>query len=896
MQEELRAHLDQRADDLMRSGLTPEEARRRARDEFGSVERYKEELRESRLLTRAAVMPGQLWREFLVAGRRLAATPVFTMFGVASLALGLGTTTAVYSVMYTVLWPSSGIAAVDRMAYLMVTRSRPSWQFVVSRGDFDAVRGSASSFSSVMAWTSFAMPYVDGPVGEVLDGEAVSGDAFATLGVSAKLGRALTPDDDRPGAAAVVVLSDHFWRKQLNADPSVVGRTVRIGDRPYVVVGVAPRSFLGLRPPLLSTYRSAWVPLEALRQHSTGLPKVLDPNDHAVEALSVAGRLAPGRSVAQASAELAALGARLDEAYPKYPQVDAKGTRAAVASPRRWSAERVDVAIANSTQPQMAFLVVGLVGLVLLVACTNLANLTLARGSARQHEFSVRRALGASRGRLIREQVVESFILAAAGGALALGVARALLAAVASYIPLGFRMEVDSTLAPGVTVAAGLGLVLTLLVFGLWPAWQLTRADVRQALAGDAGGAGAIRWRTRRGLISGQVAISAAFLLVAAMCVRAIARDAGSDPGLDVDRLALSTINFALHKRDEGRARQTMDRVLELAHEQTDIEAVAFAGGLPFGILAPQAPLTTPGRPIALAGEKLPWVYVVSGSPSLLGVLGVPVLRGRGFDDRDAVGSEPVIVLSEQAAKTAFGATDVIGRQVSLGGDSSASDDFNLTSANGPLTVIGIARDTDVPVAGMRRGAVVYLPLTQHYRPYITVVARCRTSPTGVAGLLRLLIRRADPDLVPGTSGTALFLMAGPAFVIRVFAEIASALGLVALVLAMAGLYGVLSHLVARRTREMGVRLALGATPARISRMVLGDGSRPVVVGLVLGYLVGTAARVIAQQMMQQPVSAIDPLAFSLVPVPLALAAFLASYLPARRASRVDPNVALRNL
>jgi predicted permease len=894
MQEELRVHLEQRADDLARSGLPLEEARRRARVEFGSVERYKEELRESRPLTRAALLPGQLWRELVLASRRLVAAPVFTVFGVVSLAIGLGTTTAVYSVMYTVLWPSSGLGDARSLAYLMAPRrSGASWQSVVSRGDFEDLRASSKSFSSLTAWTTFFRPYVDGAFGETLDGEAVTGNAFATVGVSAQLGRPLTPDDDRPGAAAAVMLSDHFWRQTLNADPSVVGRMVRIGGHPFQVVGVAPRSFLGFGPPRFSSYTSAWMPLEALRLFSSTVPKTLDPREHSVERLSVVGRLAPGRTVREASAELMAIAGRLDAAFPKYLVVDSQGTLAAAPTPRGWSAEQVDVAIASVYETQAPFLIVGLVGLVLLVACTNLANLTLARGSARQHEFSVRRALGASRGRLIREQLIESLLLGTAAGALALGVARGLLVAVASNMPLGFRVEIDTALAPGVTIAAGIGLVLALLVFGVWPALQLTRNDVRTGLAGDGGGTGPIRWRTRRSLISAQVAISASFLLVAAMCVRAILPDGSPGPGVDVDRLALSQVDFAMHQQDESRARHTMARIEELAHGQAGIESIAFADGMPFGLRASQAALTTPDDVAGGATAQAPWTYVISGSPSLLRVLGVPVLAGRGFEDRDAAGTQPVVILSEAAAKRVFGTTDVLGRQIALTGDSFSLD---VTTASGPLTVVGVARDTDVAVAGTRKGTVVYVPLAQHYRPYLFVVARARTEPAGVAGLLRLLIRGADPDLVPGVSGTALLLTAGPAMAVKMLGGIALGLGMLALVLAMAGLYGVLAHLVARRRREMGIRMALGATASRISRMVLRDGYRPVVVGLFVGFLVGTAARLAFVRSVPKPIAAVDPLAYLLVPIPLALAAFLACYLPARRASRVDPNVALRDL
>jgi predicted permease len=887
LSDEVRAHIEHRADDLVRGGLPRDEALRRARVEFGAIEAYKEECRDASGPMSLTVLGSQIWREGIVAARRLRATPVFTAFAVLSLAVGLGVTIAFYSIMSVVLWPTSALDAPDRLVVLKAGRTI-DWGFSTSRGDFDELRAAQTTMESVAGWTVVNASFIDGQVAERFRGEAVTGNAFDTLGIRMTSGRPIRPSDDRPDSPAVLVLSHAFWARQLRADPSVIGRVVRLSGQPFEVIGVADRSLVNIGRPDLDG-RTGWIPLEALRRFSTTTPSALNPHGRRAEALSAIGRLRADRTVEEAKAEIAAIGARLDAVYPIKEPVDPASNKGGRDLPRQWSVVRADAAFSTSDLT-LAWLLVALVALVLLVACTNLANLMLARGSARRQELAVRRALGASRWRLVREQVVESALVAAAGGLAAIAVIRGVLLVAASQIAPGVQFHLETDLAPGVIVAGALALGMTLVVFGLWPALYLTRHDPRAALAGDAG-TGAIRWRTRRSLIVGQVTISAGFLLFAVMSIRAIGNETRRDAGnIDVDRLAMARFGFREEGWSEARARHAVDRVLELARAQSGVEAAAVTSGFPIGFTY-DAALSTPAAPFQPEKVDYPHARFISATPPIFRVLGLPVVEGRAFDERDAAGAVRVALLSEAAAKSIFGMSRAVGRQILLRVQTTQT----VTTVSDPTMVVGVVRDATDDARGGRNSAV-YVPFAQQFMTTLDVVVRTAGDPEDLLVPLRTVVRQADPDLFAERSVTGVYRLDPGRWGLRYFGAIASLLGLVALVLAMVGLSGVLSHLVARRTREMGVRMALGATQSGIARMVLGDGIRPVVAGLILGIPTGLIGWFSFSPMARLPTSALDLPMFALVPVSLILAAMVACYLPARRASRVDPNVALKDL
>ena len=644
LHEEIRQHLERRAGDLVRAGLAPDEAARQARVEFGRLEAYKAEVRDIAGPPRPIARIFECGRALQYAARRLRRAPVFTTFAVLSMAIGLGVTTAFYAFMHVVLWPTSGLTDPARLVQLS-GRSAAGGDTIVyggytaiAREDFEQFRAAQSTMASVGAWTTFSQPFVAGNVAERFFGEAVSGGTFAMLGVRMAFGRAITADDELEDAEPVIVLAYAFWKRHFYGDPSVVGRVVRLGQLDCRIIGVAPKAFSTAGRPEFEG-PMGWVPLELLRQFPGG-------SSVGPDGLTVYGRLASGRTIEQANAEVRAISANLDRAYPQ--QASSGGPVA-----RNWSVvPSVDMLRSFAGQ---AWSLVALIGLVLAVACTNLANLVLARGSAHQHELAVRQALGASRRQLVLELCAESVWLAMAAGALALGVTRVLLVAVVAQLPPGQRFNISTALSPDVLAAAGIALVVSVAVFGLWPALQLTRRDVRTALVADAGTGGAIRWRTRRWLIVAQVAIAAAFVTVAATCVRAALTTAVAQTGsFDLDHLATVRLSFNDTGWSEGRSQMAVRQLTTLLHADPRIRAAAITTGVPISATWP-AQLAAPDMPFPSEQDSRPTVGLISTTPELFGVLGLNVIRGRAFAEQDAAGTGPVALISETTAGEMLG-------------------------------------------------------------------------------------------------------------------------------------------------------------------------------------------------------------------------------------------------
>jgi len=605
-------------------------------------------------------------------------------------------------------------------------------------------------------------------------------------------------------------------------------------------------------------------------------------------------------TVEAASSELWRLAAAVDVERPR------RVSGASGSGSRLWLAKSVLlIAEEGNIVRRFGYVIIGLVALVLVVACTNLSNLLLARGAVRRQDFAVRRALGASRWRLVREQLAESGLVALAGAAGAIVVILALRLLWNGDIPIGQNRAVPITpgLSPTAVAAATCALLLSLIVFGLEPALQLSRVqDVRSQLADGSGGMGAPRTRRHGLLLRWQVAISTGFFVIAILCVRHTVAEALHDPGIDLDRLAVGTIDLATLQMDDfsdlatltwdaTRVRRTVDRIIEETAKEHALVAASVSTGLPFG--TPAGSLlavlhrTDAGSAKAREGEKMP---AVAATPSIFLTLGVPITKGRGFDKRDDEAAKPVIVLSEHAARTMFGTTDAVGRQLTL-----TVVVRGRRASSGTATVIGIARDTDVGQLFLRND-LVYVPLAQQLSSLVTLTGRARGDADQAVAAVRAVVRRVDSDLPVQRAGTARVVLTGPSVFLRTIGILALSLGGVTLLLAMVGLYGIQSLIVAHRTREMGIRVSLGATPANIKKMVLKEGYRPVIEGLLIGLFIGLAGRTIVRSYLVTNLSVVDPWMLFLAPIPVLFATFFACYLPAHRAALVDPNVALRTL
>jgi predicted permease len=842
-------------------------------------------------------LTGTIARDLRLGARRLLHAPLFTLFAIVSLAVGVAATTAVYSLLQAAIWPATGVP--DDPGVVVVAGRTESgferWRAVMSRADYADLRAQQMSLSAVAASGSTTHALTVDGVTTYQWSEVVTGSYFDVLGAGALMGRTLIASDDAADAPSVMVISEAFWRRALHEDPRIVGRVVRYGHQPFTIVGVAAPGFGGLTKLEGPQRRTdVWIPMSAAGRLGAAFPPAID---RAQRRLAVIGRIAAGQSVDRASAELASIGARLDAAYPG-GRIDAGGRSSP--PPRDWSARTLAAATAV---PQAVYVaagaIVGLVGLVLIVASTNVANLTLARGSARTAELAIRRTLGASRTRLVGELIAESTIVGLVGGAAALLGTQSLIDVIGNGISIAgatVAERFDPRLDWRVFMFASAGVFIAFIVSGLVPALRLTRSERTGMLGRHASGAGTRRWRGQRRLILAQVAISTALLLVAALGVSMVSASARQDVGFEMDRLAMGVVIFRGPAWDDARARATLDRLTSELAQEPAIDKVAVAFGFQIGPRSASFVTAAPegGQPdMRQGGVNL---YFVPGSPNLLSTIGVPIVGGRGLTERDAAGAPPVAVVSERAARLLFGTTAVIDRPIVWRGALNMVD----RTTTSRLTIVGVARDTATGSNATRNDGVIYVPVSQHpltpVPPYVIVRHGEDLGGSAAAMLVQAAIRRTAPDLPITGGGTAMQVLAEQLLAWRTVSLVATALGAIASLLTLVGLYGVLAHVVARRTREMGVRLALGATRRQLIGLVLREGLRPVAMGIALGLFAGIVLRVVTGSWFAGAPPANEPVVFAVVAAGLFLAGTAACLVPARRASRVDPNVALRDL
>jgi macrolide transport system ATP-binding/permease protein len=695
----------------------------------------------------------------------------------------------------------------------------------------------------------------------------------------------------------VAVIDERMWRRRFDGRADIAGQTIRMAGREFEIVGVAPSGFHGVEfPNLVPTV--IWVPLEAAAVVGAtgGIGVGADFHENREHRFLVGfGRLAPGRSIAQSQADLQVIARRLDETFPIGVDLP-RNQRSPPNISRPWTAlPAADRLVSEQADPsilRMASLTMVAVTLVLLVACTNLANLMLARGVAQKRDLAVRLALGASRWQVVREQLVESAIVAALGAGAALIAAR-LLTAYGSGITLRLgawvTVEVSPALDLPVALVGAAATVLALIVFGLVPAIQLTAREARLVGGSGVAGGDGTGWRGRRWLIASQVAVSVALVAIASLCARHVVAAASGDTGVDLDRLALVRFDFNVQDWSEARATGALERIAQAAGRQPGTESVAVVSGLPLRGLGRSTNLTTPDRPFTprYYGQGVTWI---AGTPALFRTLGVPILAGRPFDERDDDASAAAIVLSERAARGLFDTTDVVGRQVIR------RRPHTVRSVDGieTLTVVGVARDTGNGDGSAAEGAA-YVPLSQHFEPFLTIAARTERDPRAAVLTLENLSHQLEPELGVIDAGTGGALRGVENIAFEIMGALSGLLGVVAMALAMAGLYGVLSYVVVQRTHEIGVRVALGASTKQIMRLVLIDGVRPVIEGLIIGFVIADLAEMAMRPALARPLPAIDATMLALVPVPFLIAALIACYLPSRRAAGVDPNIALRH-
>jgi predicted permease len=825
-----------------------------------------------------------LGRDVRAAWRRLLATPTFTIFSVLTLALGIGATTAIYSAVHAFIGPPPGVADIDGLVNIAHSDGSSVPMIGLSYGDFEDLQARQTVFEGLAGWRFFRQAFSANGQADTAFGEAVSGDYFRVLGVAAEIGRTIQPVDDTAGAAPVVVISHGVWQRVFGGAPDVIGRVIKMNGVGVEIVGVAPRVFAGLfNNGLIPS--AMWIPMASVAYTAgPGTGMDLNRDDRSNRWVLVKARLKPGRSLEAARAEVTGIAHQLDLAYPLGRDLDPR-YRMPWAIGRPWIVRPTrDVMINEGASrivaPVAATFMVA-VGLVLLVACTNLANLMLARGSGRRAEMAVRLTLGASRWRLVRAAFAECVLLALGGGLVGVGLARWLFVAVTQDFSVGNGATVHLSLRldPAVLSVSAASTLLVLVVAGLVPALQSTRGDLRSALSSGGSQAALPRWRGRRFLISMQVMVSVLLVSVAALALAQLRSEGRPDTGMDLEHLALVQVDFATQKYEPGRARQIVAAVLGQMANRPGVIAVSASSGLPIG-------LGTPGVQVGTFAELL------ASTPGIFRTLGVTITHGRAFDERDTTAAGPVAIVSESIAKKVFGRVDVVGQPLPFKRRQWAGE---AEPAQRTLTIVGVTSDTDAGGAGRRDGGVVYVPLDQQYEGNLVLAVRTDGDPAPLVGALRQAVASVDREAAITQAGTGLDIAAPSNLFVQLTAGVSGVLGTFALVLALAGLYGVLSHVVARRTREIGLRIALGAARRDIIRMVLRDGLHPVASGIVAGLLIGAIVRMTLRPFFVRLLPAVDPFVLTIVPLLMILAAFVACYLPARKAARVDPNVALRD-
>ena len=830
---------------------------------------------------------GNLGRDVTYGWRRLRATPVFTIFAVLTLAVGIGVTSGIYSVVRAALAPPSGIHDAKTVMYLFHAPCCSVPIHSLSWPDFVDFRARQTVFDAVAAYGAMRQ-MVAAPAGaETVWGEIVTGNFFSVLGVNAALGRTLQPQDDEPAAPLVVVLSHGLWQRLFNESPDAVGQTLRMRGRPFQVVGIAPAEFRGLSNNGLIP-SAMWIPLES----AALFPELgmAERDDRDARRYRVVGRLKSNRRIEEAASEASVIARQLDAEFPIGRDLDRR-LRAPYNTSRPWAVRsaadlKINIA-ADQSVSWLTTVVMGAAGLVLMVVCTNLANLLIARGSLKRKELTVRLALGASRWRLAREALVESGVLAIAGGLVGLGLARLLvvwLGTEASIAP-GNSLVLEPRIDGMVLLASFAATLTALLVAGLSPALQAARTDLRTALSFESGLLERPRWRGRQLLIAGQVAVSVVLLAVASLFLAQLVQESRFDTGIDLDRIVVAEVDFSQQGIDDTRTRQIVADVLGQLMHRSDVATAAVSSGLPIGI-------TTPGGILRGAGQRPAFVEFVSATPGIFDTLGVSIVRGRSLAPVDLAGSEPVMIVNETTARQLFGTIEVVGRRLEVQRRRWVGEPEPAPQTR---TIIGVASDSDARMPGRRDSGVIYLPFEQQFESRLVFSARVTEGdPATLVGVVRSAIRAAGPAVGITRIGSGQAVLSPPNLFAQMSAGLTAVLGGFALIVALAGLYGVLSHIVARRTREIGLRISLGASRAQMLYMVIRQGLAPVIGGVVIGDALGSLVRMGLRPQFARLIPAVDLWVLVGVPVLLLGVGLLACLIPARRAASVDPNVALR--
>lgn len=809
--------------------------------------------------------------------------PGFSAIAILSLALGIGANTTIFTVVNAVLLnplPVKGVARVVEIdtvdSKTRVTQAR-AVKLGMSYLNFqDYARQTAEQFSAIscivgplpLTWSGGAEP-------RQLTGQMVSASYFELLGIRPVVGRFFFPDEDnKPGGNNVVVLSDNLWTNKFGANPGVIGQTISLNATPYTVIGVAPHGFRGTFT--FAPSEQVWIPVSMNPQVLAGFFKD-SFNTRRFLGTAVIARLKDGISIGSAEASLKTIASHLETEFPQ----DNAGRGVALTP----LAEAAVGANNNGQFTLIGSFMMGIVGLVLLIACVNLANLLLAQAASREKEMGVRAAMGASRGRVMQQLLTESLVLSFLATLAGLAIAYSGRSVLWSFRP-PFIQDSDLDLSFDSHVllfTVGVAL-LTAVLIGLAPALKASKSDLINIL--KIGGRGnTIGWTSnpfRSMLVVTEIALALVALVGAGLFIRSMQSAQSLDPGFESKNLFMFNFDLGAMHYEEGRGQQFFRAALERAQSSPGVVAATVSDGPPLQT----AFLRTifPEGQDEKSGFRGTLTTVNDISPSFFQTLRIPMVNGREFNDEDRATTKPVAIASEAMAKHFWPnepVQNVVGKR------------FHFIGENALREIVGVAKNTVVNNIGEEPQPLVYLPLTQNYAPAVVMQVRTSARPESLISTVRGQVQSLDPNLALTNVLTVEELIGQGLWAPRMGAAMLAVFGGLALLLAIIGVYGVLSYSVNQQTREIGIRMAMGAQPGRVLKLIVGQGMSLAGAGLLLGLIVAFAAMRLLSTLLYG-VSAHDPLTFISVSLILALAAATACFIPARRATRVDPIIALR--
>jgi putative ABC transport system permease protein len=872
IEEEARFHIEMRIDENMRRGMSPEDARQDAERRFGNPTRVKErgyEVRGARWL--------ETWSQDLRFGARMLwKKPAFTLIAITTLALGIGANTAIFTLINAVFLRPLPVSDPARLISIfgMDEKNRSDLMDFsgISWPNFKDYRDQNDVFTGMTAFQYVRLNFPGGGKPQQITGMIVTGNYFDLLGVNAAIGRTFLPEEDRtPGTHPVVVLSYGAWRRRFGGDPAIAGRAIKLSGLDYTVVGVAAEGFKGTDA---IGGVDCWVPMMMHDQVFTGVYRSYREgfNGRRAPIFNVIGRLKPGITEQQAETAMRAIGRRLEQDFPKD-----NDQRNVTLIPLNQSPPQQ-----RSVYLKVSGLLFAVVGLVLLIACANVANLLLAQAAARRKEISLRMALGAGRARLIRQLLTESLMLAVAGSGVGLLLAVAGCDLLRAFRPPfidtgGLNLSFDPRVL-GYTLLLSL---LTGVIFGLAPALQTTRTELVTELKekGSQAGRGQRWFSLRNLLVVGQVALSLVALIAAGLFLRSLSNAWRINLGFEAEKLLVVMFDDIEERGyDKARGMEHYRRAVERVEAIPGVISAAIASRGPFawGVV----------RTVYVEGQEPPGggrgIIINAGKvdTKYFETMRIPLVGGRNFTEADRENTPPVVVINEAMAKRFWPNQDAVGKR------------FRFFGSDGSQEVIGVVKDSTALQIGEAPRPVAYQSLLQDFPSRVILHVRTAGDPSALLATVQREVQALDRTM-PLWSATISHLIGEQLWNARIGAALLAVFGLLALILASVGIYGVLASSVSQRTSEFGIRLALGARPSDVLRLVLGQTLTLVAAGTAVGITAGLIVMRMVTSLLYG-VSAVDPVTFIGMPLLLLLVALLASYLPALRATKIDPMIALK--